>query len=119
MSLRASRVVPFFPLFYNKIQILYRELVPVSGYRRCILLIKLYIYEYICIFLWYKNEGFTKNLTFWAQRVSALLSQGVICALFVFRNRQRNTQIRWCSKYKHCAIQNGHKHLNFSINNTI
>lgn len=83
-----------FPTFYHKIQILYKELVPVSGYRRCILLIKLYIYEYNCIFLWYKNEGFSKNLTFWAQRVSTLLSQGVICAIFVSQNRHRNTEIR-------------------------
>lgn len=114
-----------FPTFYHKIQILYRELVPVSEYRCCILFINVYIYEFSCIFLWYKNEGFSKNLTFWAQRVSTLLSQGVICAIFVFQNMHRNTQIHWSSRCQTCAIQNGHKNqnghkpLNFSINNTI
>ncbi len=43
----------------------------------------------------------------------------VICAIFVFQNRHRNTQIHWSSRCQTCAIQNGHKPLNFSINNTI
>ncbi|WP_223218666.1 hypothetical protein, partial [Streptococcus pneumoniae] len=60
----------------------------------------------------YKNEGFSKNLTFWAQRVSALLYQEVICAIFVFQNRHRNTQMHWYSKRHPCAIQNGHKNQN-------
>jgi len=72
-----------------------------------------------------KMKDFQKTLLFGHSGFQPYSPKGVICAIFVFQNRHRNTQIHWSSRCQTCAIQNGHKNqnghkpLNFSINNTI